>query len=139
ATPEKITVRCRFGKDSVEMPLNQVLAVKAHETALSASRELFAGSTTTLRCDVHAVKSISETVPLEGAEVNVQLRAKDGQLIPLQTAKTDARGIAEPRFQVPSLDPGTYKLVVDTKSKLGSDKLEQDVRIKADSKILLVT
>jgi hypothetical protein len=28
---------------------------------------------------------------------------------------------------------------VNTKSKLGSDKLEQDVRIKADSKILLVT
>jgi len=44
ATPEKITVRCRFGKDSIEMPFNQVLAVKAHETALSASRELFAGS-----------------------------------------------------------------------------------------------
>ena len=40
---------------------------------------------------------------------------------------------------LPGLDPGTYKLVVDTKSKLGSEKLEQDVRIKADSKILLVT
>jgi hypothetical protein len=137
--PEKIAVRCRFAKETLETPLNNVLAVKAHETALSASREFFAGSFTTLRCDVHAVKSIAETVPLAGADVDVRLLAKDGKEFPLQKAKTDARGIAEPRFQVPSLEAGTYKLVVTTKSKLGSDKLEQDVRIKTDSKILLVT
>jgi len=122
-----------------EQPSSSPVMVKAHETALSVSREWFAGSVTALRCDVHAVKSIAETVPLEGADVRIQLRSKDGKLIPLQTAKTDAQGIAEPRFQVPALDAGTYKLVVDTKSKLGSDKLEQDVQIKADSKILLVT
>jgi hypothetical protein len=139
APPEKFTLRCRFGNDTFETPLDQILAVKAHETSLSASREFFAGSMTTLRCDVHAVKSIAETVPLAGAEVEVQLRA-NALVIPLQTVKTDARGIAEPRFQVPGhLPAGTYKLVVNTKSALGSDKLEQDVRIKADSKILLVT
>lgn len=113
--------------------------VKAHETGLSVSREWFAGSMTALRCDVHSVKSIAETVPLAGAQVDVWLRTKDGKEIPLQTATTDARGVAEPRFQVPLLAAGTYKLVVTTISKFGSEKLEQDVRIKADSKILLVT
>jgi hypothetical protein len=124
---------------SAEQPSTSPGMVKAHETGLSVSREWFAGSMTALRCDVHAVKSIAETVPLADAKVDVQLRDKDGHAIPLQTAKTDARGIAEPLFQVPALAPGTYKLVVSTKSRQGSDKLEQDIRIKADSKILLVT
>jgi hypothetical protein len=139
ALPAEVIVRCRFGDEKTEMPLAQILAVKAHETSLSAGREFFAGSTSAIRCDVHAVKSITETVPLAGADVEIEFKDKDGKLIPLQKTKTDARGIAEPRFQVPDLPDGTYKLLVNTKSTLGSDKLEQDVRIKADSKILLVT
>lgn len=124
---------------AAEQPAGSPGMAKAHETALSASRELFAESIASLHCDVHSVQSITESVPLENAEVKVELRGKNGQVIPLQTTKTDGHGIADPHFQVPSLDPGTYKLVVSTKSKLGSDRLEQDVRIKADAKILLVT
>jgi hypothetical protein len=137
--PEVINVRCRFGEDKMETRLAQILVVKAHETSISAGREFFTSSTSAIRCDVHAVKSIAETVPLAGADVEIQLKDKDGKLIPLQKTKTDDRGIAEPRFQVPDLPDGTYKLLVNTKSTLGSDKLEQDVRIKTDSKILLVT
>jgi 5-hydroxyisourate hydrolase-like protein (transthyretin family) len=137
--PEKVTLRCQFGKQKFSVPLNQILVVKAHETAVSSSQEFYAGSTAALRCEVHCVKSIAETVPLAGARVDVSLRQKDGKVIPLSTGKTNQSGIAEPRFQVPSVPAGQYKLVVATKSNLGQEKLERDVRIKADPKILLVT
>src|SRR5262245_58801853 len=73
---------------SADQPASAGMA-KDHETALSVSREWFAGSQTALRCDVHAVKSIAETMPLEGAEVDVQLRPEEGPAIPLLTTTTN--------------------------------------------------
>jgi hypothetical protein len=137
--PDKVTLRCRFGEQQFEVPLSKILVVKAHETALSSSQEFYAGSTAALRCEVHGVKSIAETIPLAGARVEVSLRQKDGKVIPLGTVKTDPSGIAEPRFQLPAVSAGQYTLVVATKSNWGQEKLEREVRIKADPKILLVT
>ncbi len=41
---EKVTLRCTFGKEKMETPLDKVLLVKAHETALSGGQEFFAGA-----------------------------------------------------------------------------------------------
>src|SRR5262249_58591526 len=39
----------------------------------------------------------------------------------------------------PAVPPGSYKREVATRSGLGEEKLERDVKIKADPKVLLVT
>src|SRR5262249_18069838 len=40
---------------------------------------------------------------------------------------------------IPAIPAGQYKMEVATKSGLGEEKLERDVKVKADPKILLVT
>ncbi len=135
---EKVTLRCTFGKEKMETPLDRVLLVKAHETALSGGQEFFAGAPASLRCEVHGVKSFTETVPL-AASVTIQLTGKDGKPIPLFQGHTGADGVAEARFDTPSLPAGSYKMQVVTKSDLGEEKLERDVQIKTAPRVLLVT
>ena len=91
---DKVTLRCTFGKEKMETPLDKVLLVKAHETALSGGQEFFAGGPASLRCEVHGVKSFTETVPL-AASVTIQLTGKDGKPIPLYEGKTGPDGVAE--------------------------------------------
>jgi hypothetical protein len=137
--PSKLTLRCRFGKEKVDVPLSRILVVKAHETALTSSQEFYAGSPATLQCDVHGVRSITDTIPLAGAEIHVRLRTKSGNVFVLADDRTGADGKAEPRFHVPDVPAGQYTLVVDTQSALGTEKLERNVQVKAGAKILLVT
>src|SRR5439155_1929737 len=61
---DKLKLRYVLGKQKVEAPLKEKLLLKAHETSLTAGTEFHAGTTTALRCSVHGVKSVSETVPL---------------------------------------------------------------------------
>ncbi len=135
---DKVTLRCTFGKEKMETPLDRVLLVKAHETALSGGQEFYAGAPASLRCEVHGVKSFTETVPL-AASVSIQLAGKDGKPIPLFQGKTGPDGVAEARFDTPTLPAGSYKMQVVTKSDLGEEKLERDVRIKTAPRVLLVT
>ena len=135
---DKVTLRCTFGKEKMETPLDRVLLVKAHETALSGGQEFYAGAPASLRCEVHGVKSFTETVPL-AASVSIQLAGKDGKPIPLFQGKTGPDGVAEARFDTPNLPAGSYKMQVVTKSDLGEEKLERDVRIKTAPRVLLVT
>src|SRR5262249_53292329 len=113
--------------------------VKPHETAVTAGQDLYPGSTAALRCDVHAVKSVTETVPLPGAQVEVTLRSKEGKTYPLYSGTTGDDGTARADFAVPKVPAGPYKLEVATKSKFGQEKLERDVRVKSEAKVLLVT
>jgi 5-hydroxyisourate hydrolase-like protein (transthyretin family) len=136
---EGLKLRYSFGKEQVEAELSKILLAKAHETALATSPELYAGSSAALRCDVHAVKSVAETVPLPGSTVAVTLRAKDGQTYDLYRGKTGDDGLARGEMKVPKLPAGDYKLVVATTSTLGDEKLERDVKVKGEPKVLLVT
>jgi hypothetical protein len=137
---EKVTVRCRFNKQERKVELKKILLVKAHETSLSAGKEFFAGSTAGLRCEIHGVKSLARTVPLAGASVTVHLKGQDGKTFPVYEGKAGADGVANIQFQVPEKMPaGSYKLEVATKSALGEEKLEQDVKIKSSPRVLLVT
>jgi hypothetical protein len=138
ATP--VSVRCRFGKEEYKVALDKILLVKAHETALTAGQEFHAGSNAGLRCEVHGVKSLTETVPLAGASVTVRLRSADGKKeFTLYEGKAGVNGVADVQFKVPAVPPGSYKMEVATKSNLGEEKLERDVKVKADPKILLVS
>jgi hypothetical protein len=137
---QKINLRCRFADEpAVEVPLNQVLLVKAHETTLASGQEFYAGSKATLLCEVHGVKSLTETVALPGSSVEVKLRDKDGKTFPVYSGKAGADGVASVEFKVPALPTGAYKMEVVTKSDLGEEKLERDVKLKSAPKVLLVT
>src|SRR5579884_115724 len=137
---DRVTVRCRLNEQQREVELKKILLVKAHETSLSVGKEFFAGSAAELRCEVHGVKSMTQTVPLAGAAVTVQLKGPDGKTFPIYDGKTGADGNVNVPFQVPEQAPaGSYKLLVATKSTLGEEKLEQEVKIKASPRVLLVT
>jgi hypothetical protein len=134
-----LKLRYSFGKHKLEVPLKKDLLVKAHETSLSTGTELHSGSTAALRCSIHGVKSITETVPLANASIEVVLKDAQQKVHKLFEGKADAQGTAAIRLQVPSLPAGNYKMVVETKSALGEEKLERDVKVKAEPKVLLVT
>jgi hypothetical protein len=139
--PKDLVLHFQFGKEQLDVPLDKALVVKAHETSLTAGTEYVVGSPGSFRCDVHGVKSISETVPLAGAEVSATLisKVKDAVGIPLATTKTGPDGVARVDFQVPEVPAGAYTLRVVTKSGLGEETLQRDVNIKTGAKVLLVT
>ncbi len=100
-----MTVRCRLNKQEHKVELKKVLLVKPHETSLSAGKEFFAGSEAALRCEVHGVKSIAQTVPLAGASVTIQLKGQDGKTFPVYEGKAGADGVANVQLQVPEKVP----------------------------------
>jgi hypothetical protein len=112
--------------------------IKAHETSLSVGTEFHAGTTAALRCAVHSVKSLTETTPLASA-VEVRMTDRDGKAHELFKGRTDEKGEAVVELKIPSLPPGNYKMEVATKSAQGEEKLEKDVKVKAEPKVLLVT
>ncbi len=162
---DQITLQCSLGRQQLMVPLSRVLAVKVHETSLTASRELIAGTPAALRCGVHMVQSLGgeisllnsdphvnrrsrkrtvvqhtpETSPLIGAEVRVHLRAKDGTIHTLHQGLTGNDGWDQAAFSVPAVPPGAYTLQVTTRSERGEDHLEQPVRVVAPAAILLAT
>jgi hypothetical protein len=136
---EKVTLRCRFDKEQMETPLNRVLLVKAHETLLSGGVEFFSGAPAAMRCEVHGVKSYTETVPLTDASVAIQLKDKDGKTYPVYKGKTGTDGVAAAELNVPGVPNGAYKLQIVTKSDLGEETLERDVNIRKSPKVLLVS
>jgi hypothetical protein len=143
---DRVTVRCRFGDRPVrasEVALGKVLLVKAHETTLVGSRELYAGTEAAFRCAVHGVKSATETVPLPGSRVTFHLRSSapgaPSKDVSLYEGKVGADGSAEVRFRVPEVPAGAYKLVVKTQSALGEEALEREVRVLSTLKVLLTT
>src|SRR5262249_20073142 len=71
-------------------------------------------------------------------EVVIQLKAA-GKSYELYKGKAGADGGVEARFQMPTLPDGQYKMEVVTRSSLGEEKLERDVRVKSEAKVLLVT
>jgi hypothetical protein len=136
---EGVRVRCRLAGEVLTIPLPRVLLRKGHETSLSLGRELDAGSRTWLRCEVHGVRSLRETVPLAGAAVTARFRTHDGKAVAGFSARTNIDGVAEGRLEVPELPPGDATLEIVTRSALGSERLTQAVKIRAPARVLLVS
>jgi len=139
AGTEGLKLRYAFGGQKFEAAVPGILLAKSHETTVAASREFTSGSPAALRCGVHGVKSFTETVPLPQASVAVRLQEASGKVHDLYQGKTGEDGEVTAEFKVPLLPTGQYKLVVATKSDLGEEKLEQDVRVKSEPRVLLVT
>jgi hypothetical protein len=133
----KVSVRTSVGGRSTEVALHRILLAKAHETSLTGSATLFAGSRAALRCSVRGVKSLTETVPL-ASDVVVRMTGPDVKKALFQ-GRTNAEGVADVSFQVPGVKPGSYKLEVLTKSAFGEETLQRDVRVQNSAKVLLTT
>lgn len=134
-----LKLRYTFGKEKFETDLAKILLAKAHESAITTSPEFFSGSSAAFRCEVHGVKSVVETIPLPGSSVNVTLKGKDGKVYDLYEGKTGKDGLAQTEVKLPKLPTGDYKLIVATRSNLGEEKVERDVKVKGEPKVLLVT
>ena len=107
---DKLIVVCTLDKRTVQVPLSQILLVKAHETAVSSNQEFFAGSTAALRCSVHGVKSVTESIPLPHSTVQVGLKDKAGKVTPLYQGATADNGVAAARLELPTdLKPGNLQ------------------------------
>src|SRR5262245_29683206 len=138
AKPDQVTVRCRLDGQTSTVGLATILLARAHETALSASTEYFAGSSAEMACKVRGVKSLTETVPLV-ADVVVEWLGRDGKARSLYTGKTGEDGLAHVRFQVPDVPPGQYTLQVKSKSAFGDETLKREVKVTSLPKVLLTT
>ena len=108
-----------------------------HETIVLGQSSLVPGSTAAMRV---VVRDSRDAAPLPDAEVAVSMRPADGgRAKVLFKGTTDATGNVDVAFAVPEdVDPN-QTLIVETKSSLGSDTLEQAVTVERDFRILLTT
>ncbi|HQE93161.1 MAG TPA: MG2 domain-containing protein [Anaerolineae bacterium] len=108
-----------------------------HETIVLGQSSLVPGSTAAMRV---VVRDSRDATPLPDAEVEVRLRPADGgRAKVLFKGTTDASGNVDVAFAVPDDVEPQQTLIVETKSSLGSDTLEQAVTIERDFRILLTT
>jgi hypothetical protein len=132
-------LRVKFKGKQADIPLSEVLLGKGHETTVSTGTDFHAGSTASILCTVQGIRSIIDTVPHVGSNVTINLIDSKKNRTHLYSGLTDKDGKALANFDVPAIEAGTYTLEIVTKSTLGTEKLEHQVKIRADGKILLVT
>lgn len=135
----ELGLRVSLGKRKFERELANVLLAKAHETSATAGHDYYAGSTVALRCGVHGVLNLTQTMPLPGSDVQVRVKDKTGKIHELFQGKTSRDGLASVVFEMPALEAGQYELEIVTRSALGEEKLQRQIRVKADAKVLLVS
>ncbi|HDQ72056.1 MAG TPA: hypothetical protein ENN19_08155, partial [Chloroflexi bacterium] len=108
-----------------------------HETLVLGQNTLVPGSTAAIRV---VVRDSRDASPLPNAEVDVRIRPADGgRAKALFSGTTDAAGNVDVAFVVPEDVEPRQTLIVETKSSLGADTLEQAVTIERDYRILLTT
>jgi hypothetical protein len=130
---------CELAPEPVSEPAQKRnVLVKKHETSLTIGREFHASSEAAFRCAVNGVRSLTDTPPITGADVEVRLIGK-GPKATLFRGRTPEGGIIASKLSIPDLPPGDYTLEVVTSTEWGSDKIERAVKIVAGAKILLVT
>ena len=86
------------------------------------------------------VRRHSNAEPVADAQVIVSLKPKDGGAAQvLYTGSTDPAGQVAAVFTVPDVAQAEQYLVVETRSSLGKDSLEQPVTVRRSYKVLLTT
>jgi MFS family permease len=111
--------------------------VSQHETIVLGQNRMVPGSQAALRV---LVRDSRDGSGLADAEVKIGIQpVAGGALLNLYTGKTDKSGTANISFAVPKEADLDQILVVQTNSSLGSDRLEQQVSLARDYRILLTT
>jgi len=107
------------------------------ETVLLSQANFAPGSLAAIRV---LVRQMPEGTPVAQAEVTVSLDPQDrgGQTEELFAGRTDETGTLPVNFRVPDdLDEGDYILIVETRSEVGSDRLERPVTLQRSYRLLL--
>jgi len=111
--------------------------VSQHETIVLGQNRFVPGSQAALRVLVRDSKDAS---PLANAAVKILLRpAAGGSAQTLFTGNTDSQGTADVSFTVPTNGEVNQTLIVETRSSLGSDRVERSVTLERDYRVLLST
>jgi uncharacterized protein YfaS (alpha-2-macroglobulin family) len=107
-----------------------------HETIVLGQNRFTPGTQAALRV---VVRDSRDANPLSDAAIRLSLQSPNGSVVPIFTGTTDAYGTADVSFHVPDEAEGNQTLVVETTSALGSDHLEQPVKLERDYRLLLTT
>jgi hypothetical protein len=143
--PAGARLRCRFRNDTIALndvvtvPLTRALLRIPHETTLAVGDELHADSDAYIHCEVHGVRSMTETVPLPAAAVTARLRDNSGKEHLLARGHADDHGTCDLRFHVPDVAPGPARLEVTTTSAFDEQRLVRNIQVPAEGKLLLVS
>jgi hypothetical protein len=135
----QVLVRCRFEKQTISAPLANILLAQAHEIAVRTGREFWPGSRAAIHCEVRGVRTVQEVVPLAGARVVVHLCGSGGKRWEMYRGLTDLRGVAAGLLVVPEVPGGEYTLEVDSRSALGSGKVTQQLTLRSEARVWLLT
>jgi hypothetical protein len=86
------------------------------------------------------VRNTKDAQPVANANVQVSLAPKSGgPAVTLFTGKSDQSGTVAASFKIPENAQVTQTLVVETRSGIGSDRVQQAVSVKRSYKLLLTT
>ena len=85
------------------------------------------------------VQDFAAGKPIAGAQVNVSLQAGEGRAVPLFEGQTDQTGSLPVQFRVPADAASEAQLIVETRSGVGKDRVEQPVTIQRDYRLLLTS
>ncbi len=77
--------------------------------------------------------------PIASAHVKVSLKPAGGRAIPLFEGQTDETGSLPVTFHVPADAPAEAHLIVETRSAVGQDRVEQPVTIQREYRLLLTS
>lgn len=104
-------------------------------TILVAQASLFSNSTTALRI---LVRDHAQQAPIANAKVRIRLR---GQQLRQELGEflTDASGCITDPVYIPDVTSGPYELVIESRSKVGKDRIVHPVEIKRPYRIYLTT
>jgi len=83
------------------------------------------------------VQDFGKGQPIAGAHVKVSLKPASGQTVPLYEGQTDETGSLPVRFHIPADVPPEARLIVETESAAGHDRVEQAVSIQREYRLLL--
>ncbi|MEW5958347.1 MAG: alpha-2-macroglobulin family protein [Chloroflexota bacterium] len=109
----------------------------AQQTIVIGPERLAPGSEAGLRV---VVQEAGGGQPVSNAQVKVSLQPQaGGQALPLFAGATDASGSVPLNFQVPVEASGDYRLIVETESPNGADRLERPVKVARQFRLLLTS
>jgi hypothetical protein len=83
------------------------------------------------------VQDFGKGEPIAGAQVQVSLKPATGRAVTLYEGETDETGSAPVTFRVPEDAPDKATLVVETRSPVGRDVVEQPVTVEREYRLLL--
>jgi 5-hydroxyisourate hydrolase-like protein (transthyretin family) len=111
--------------------------ISDQDTFILGQSRLIPGAPGALRVQVQRHDNAE---PIAGSDVKVSLKPKDGgRATVLYEGITNADGRISAEFTVPDVADPAQELIVETRSKLGRDTLEQAVTVERSYRVLLTT